>query len=173
MMYRVLLFIPLFLTLSACSFFGEKEDLTEGMTAEQLYAEARGALDSGNYEKAVELYEKLEGRFPFGVYGQQALLDLAYAHFKADEPDSSISAAQRFIKLYPQNPHVDYAYYIKGLANFNRSWTFTKRFLPLDETQRDSSRITSYNVCYTKLLRGFSDAGRSQKHKCAIRAIRI
>ncbi len=165
MMYRVLLFIPLFLTLSACSFFGEKEDLTEGMTAEQLYAEARGALDSGNYEKAVELYEKLEGRFPFGVYGQQALLDLAYAHFKADEPDSSISAAQRFIKLYPQNPHVDYAYYIKGLANFNRSWTFTKRFLPLDETQRDSSSALFAFQDFAELIRLFPNSIYAQDAK--------
>lgn len=129
----------LFLIISGCSYFEDKEDVTEVWSAERLYAEAKGALDSGNYSRAVEYYEKLEARFPFGVYGQQALLDLAYAYYKNDDTDSSVSAAERFIKLYPQNAHVDYAYYLKGLANYNRGKGFTERFLPIDASQRDSA----------------------------------
>lgn len=148
-----------------CSYFEDKEDETQSWTAERLYAEAKGALDSGNYSKAVEYYEKLEGRFPFGVYGQQALLDLAYAYFKNDETDASISAAQRFIKLYPQNAHVDYAYYVKGLANFNRGKGFTERYLPIDEAQRDpASALTAFQD-FSELVRLFPDSEYAEDAK--------
>jgi len=93
------------LVISGCSYFEDKEDPTTTWTAERLYAEAKGELDSGNFSKAVEYYEKLETRFPFGVYGQQSLLDLAYAYYKTDATNSALSAAERFIKLYPQTDH--------------------------------------------------------------------
>jgi len=84
-------------------------------------------------------------RFPFGVYGQQSLLDLAYAYYKTEDFESAMSACDRFIRLYPQNPHVDYAYYLKGLVNFNRGRGLTERFLPIDSSQRDqSSAMTSF-----------------------------
>ena len=150
--------VILLLSVAGCSYFHDKKDETQSWTADRLYAEAKGALDSGNYERAVEYYEKLESRFPFGVYGQQALLDLAYAYFKNDETDDSISAAQRFIKLYPQNPHVDYAYYIKGLANFNRGKGFTARYLPIDEAQRDpGSALTAFQD-FSELVRLFPES---------------
>lgn len=153
-----ILLLVLIISLSACSFFKDKEDPTRNMTAEQLYSEARGAMDSGDYDRAIEYYEKLESRYPFGVYGQQALLDLAYVNFKSDEADAAIAAAERFIKLYPQNPHVDYAYYIKGLANYNRGWNFTQRYLPLDKTQRDASSALSAFRDFAELTRLFPDS---------------
>ena len=84
--------------LSGCSYFQDKGDETEKWPAEKLYDQARSALDSGSYDKAVELYEKLEARFPFGTYGQQAILDLAYAYHRNDEPDAAVSTAERFSK---------------------------------------------------------------------------
>lgn len=146
------------LLLGGCSYFGDKEDATASWSAERLYSEAKGQLDAGNYTTAVEYYEKLESRFPFGVYGQQALLDLAYAYYKTDEADLAISSAERFIKLYPQNDHVDYAYYLKGLANFNRGKGFIERFLPVDSSQRDpSSALVAFND-FSELLRLFPDS---------------
>jgi outer membrane protein assembly factor BamD len=156
-MFRSIILIFL-LICSGCSYFQDKEDETTGWTAERLYAEAKGQLDSGNYSKAVEYYEKLEGRFPFGVYGQQALLDLAYAYYKNDDADASISAANRFIKLYPQNPHVDYAYYVKGLANFNRGKGFTERYLPIDAAQRDPSSALKAFEDFSEMARLFPDS---------------
>ena len=143
---------------AGCSYFQDKEDETLDWTAERLYGEARGQLDAGNYTKAVELYEKLEGRFPFGVYGQQALLDLAYAYYKNDETDASISAADRFIKLYPQNAHVDYAYYLKGLANFDRGKGFTERYLPIDAAQRDPGSALKAFQDFSEMARLFPDS---------------
>jgi outer membrane protein assembly factor BamD len=156
-MSRVIILMSVLL-FSGCSYFQDKEDETHSWTAERLYAEAKGQLDSGNYSKAVEFYEKLEGRFPFGVYGQQALLDLAYAYFKNDETDASISAANRFIKLYPQNAHVDYAYYLKGLANFNRGKGFTERYLPIDAAQRDPGSALKAFQDFSEMARLFPDS---------------
>lgn len=157
-MPRLIITLSMLLLLGGCSFFGDKEDATASWSAERLYSEAKGQLDAGNYTTAVEYYEKLESRFPFGVYGQQALLDLAYAYYKTDETDLAISSAERFIKLYPQNDHVDYAYYLKGLANFNRGKGFIERFLPVDSSQRDpSSALVAFND-FSELLRLFPDS---------------
>ncbi len=160
--------IALFLTIlafSACSYFEEKEDVTEQWPAERLYAEARGALDAGYYEKAVELYEKLEARFPFGTYGQQAILDLAYAYHKNDEPDLAISTAERFIKLYPQNAHVDYAYYLKGLTNFQRGKGFTERILAMDESQRDPASSLWAFEDFSELVKRYPDSQYAEDAK--------
>jgi len=84
-----------------------------------MYQEARQKLDKNDFESAIKKLESLQSRYPYGRYAQQAQLDLAYAYYRQDEPESAISAADTFIKQYPNNPHVDYAYYVKGLANFN------------------------------------------------------
>lgn len=95
-------------------------DPTADWSAEQFYQEARLELDDGNYLTAIEYYETLESRYPFGKYAMQAQIDVAYAYFKFDEPDSAITAIDRFIKLHPRHPAVDYAFYLKGLVNFER-----------------------------------------------------
>lgn len=145
--------LMLILLLGGCAAFGGKDDDgTNNWTVQRLYSEAKGALDSGYYTKAVEYYEFLETRFPFGVYGQQSLLDLAYAYYKAEDFDAAITACERFIRLYPQNAHVDYAYYLKGLVNFNRGQGLTERFLPLDSSQRDQgSALTAFRA-FSELL---------------------
>ena len=156
-MIRVFVFSCI-LVLAGCSYFESGEDETQSWSAERLYAEAKGALDSGNYSKAVEYYEKLEARFPFGVYGQQSLLDLAYAYYKTDNPDGAVASAERFIKLYPQNPNVDYAYYVKGLANFNRGKGFAEIILPIDEAQRDSGSALKAFQDFSELVRLYPDS---------------
>lgn len=156
---RLILAVLLSLLLASCSYFKDKDsDETEEWSAERLYAEAKGALDSGSYSQAIEYYEKLEGRFPFGVYGQQALLDLAYAYYKNEDMDSAVATTERFIKLYPQNAYVDYAYYLKGLANFDRGKGFTERFLPIDSAQRDANSALHAFQDFSELLRLFPDS---------------
>ena len=102
--------------LAGCSTTSEPADETRGWTVEKLYSEARDELNSGNYTRAIKLYETLEARYPYGRYAQQAQMDLAYAHFKDQEPALSLAAADRFIKLHPAHPNVDYVYYLKGLV---------------------------------------------------------
>src|SRR4030066_1050394 len=97
-MYRLLILLVVLMS-CGCSYFKDKEDPSETWTAERLYAEAKGALDSGYYTKAIEHYEKLETRFPFGIYAQQSMLDLAYAYYKNEDHDSAVATCDRFLRL--------------------------------------------------------------------------
>lgn len=158
-MRNLIIFLLVFV-LSGCSYLSEskKDDKTAGWDADRFYTEARGALDSGLYGEAIELYQKLETTYPFGAHAQQALLDLAYANYKDDEPEAAIAACNRFIKLYPQNMHVDYAYYLKGLANFNKGKGFTQRYLPTDESQRDPGASFRAFQDFSELVKRFPDS---------------
>lgn len=140
--------------------FGDKDENNpaRNWTVERLYKEAKEALNEGYYSKAVEYYEFLETRFPFGVYGQQSLLDLAYVYYKTEDYESSISACDRFVRLYPQNPHVDYAYYLRGLVNFNKGKGLTERFLPLDLSQRDPSSALQSFQDFSDLIRRYPES---------------
>lgn len=114
------LLVILFLTGCASTPDDELDDVDADKTAAMLYTEAKDSLRAGDYETAITRLESLEARFPFGRYAQQAQLDIAYAYYKYDEPDSAVAAVDRFIKLYPRHQHVDYAYYLRGLVKFNQ-----------------------------------------------------
>jgi outer membrane protein assembly factor BamD len=116
---RYSLALLLALVLAGCGVLPDMNDETRGWSAAKLYAEARDQLNSRNYEKAIQYYQTLESRYPYGRYAQQAQIEIAYAHYKDQDPALAIAAADRFIKLHPNHPNVDYLYYLKGLANFN------------------------------------------------------
>jgi len=155
---RSTLICALALVLSACAWLSSQKDPTKDWSANKLYSEATQELDSGNYKRAAELYEKLEARYPFGRYAMQSQLDVAYAYYKAEEPESAIAAADRFIKLYPQNPYVDYAYYLKGIVNYNRSVGFLDRYIPSDASQRDPGSALDAFQDFAELVRRFPDS---------------
>lgn len=145
-------------SLAGCGFFGREYDQTEGWSASKLYAEAASEMDAGSYTRAIELYEKLEARYPFGRYAMQAQLDVAYAHYKAEQPEEAVAAADRFIKLYPQNPYVDYAYYLKGIVNYNRSVGFLDKYIPTDPSQRDPGAALDAFADFSELVQRFPDS---------------
>lgn len=109
------------LTLSACAIFGNPNppDETKGWAEQRLYAAGQEKMADKNYDKAIEYFQKLEARYPHGAYATQAQLEVAYAYYKKSEPVLCLSAVDRFIKLHPNHPNLDYAYYLKGLATFN------------------------------------------------------
>ncbi|MBB1089693.1 outer membrane protein assembly factor BamD [Rhodopseudomonas palustris] len=144
--------------LSGCGILTKEFDETKNWSAAKLYQEAAEQLDGGNYEKAAELYEKLEARYPFGRYAMQSQLDIAYAYYKGDEPEAALAAADRFIKLYPQHPLVDYAYYLKGIINYNRSVGFVDRFIPTDASQRDPGSALDAFQDFAELARRFPNS---------------
>jgi outer membrane protein assembly factor BamD len=157
----LILFIPLALLLaSGCSKLGWKDENDEARnwTVEKLYAEAKKAMQTGYYSKAVEYYEYLETRYPFGVIGRQSLLDLAYVYYKTEKYDESISACDRYIRLYPQNAAVDYAYYLKGLVNFERGKGLADRFLSIDDSQRDPGDALQAFQVFKELGEKFPDS---------------
>lgn len=98
--------------------FAGDDDARDDYTAEQYYQDAKEHLDDGDWTEAIELYQELEGTYPFGSYTEQAQLEIVYAYYKNDNPEAALAAADRFIRLHPTHPNVDYAYYLKGLINF-------------------------------------------------------
>ncbi len=107
--------------LASCAIFGEPTELddTVGWQADRIYAAGEAKMIDKDYDKALVYFQKLESRFPHGKYATQAQLETAYAHYKKQDPISTVLAADRFIKLHPNHPNIDYAYYLKGLASFN------------------------------------------------------
>lgn len=144
------------LNLSGCAFF-EKEEVKadESWSVERIYAEAKAALDLGDYVTAISYYEQLEARFPFGEYAQQALIESAYAHYKNDEPETAIATLDRFMRVYPLNPNIDYAIYLRGLVNFHRDIGLIEKYVPRDESQRDPGSAEDALRDFTRLVKRF------------------
>jgi len=155
---RSTLVCTLAFTLTACGWLGSHTDPTRAWNVTKLYSEAAAEFAAGNHARAVEYYEKLEARYPFGRYAMQSQLDVAYAHYKAGEPESALAAADRFIKLYPRHPYVDYAYYLKGIVNYNRSVGFLDRYIPTDPSQRDPGSALDAFQDFSELVRLFPDS---------------
>lgn len=143
--------------LAACSFL-DKQDPTASMTAEKLYAEAKEALDGGQYDLAIKRYETLEARFPYGRYSQQGQLEVAYAYYKQGEQTSTVAATERFIKLHPNHPNVDYAYYLKGLAYFNEDLGLLSRISKQDRTERDPKSARDSFDAFKDLVQRFPES---------------
>ena len=134
---RVAAIAALLFLLVGCAGSGKDKDETAGWSAEKIYTEARSAMSDGAWDKAVKLFEKLEARYPYGRYAQQAQLEEAYSYYKQGEAASAVSACDRFIKLHPNHPSVDYAYYLKGLANFNEDLGIFGNWTDQDQSERD------------------------------------
>jgi len=143
---------------AACGLLPDAADETRGWSAEKLYAEAKDNLNSRNYEQAIKYYEKLEARFPYGRYAQQAQLEIAYAYFKDSEPAQAVTAVERFIKLHPNHPSVDYAYYLKGLANFNEDLGWTGYISGQDLTERDPKAAREAFDAFKTLVTRFPES---------------
>ena len=142
--------------LSGCAMFGKDDkQLTAGWTAEKLYTEAKARLNNNYYDGAIVYYEFLQQRFPFGTYAQQAALELAYCYHKVGEPDSATAELNRFIKLYPTHPHMDYAYYLKGIVNFQLGNGAIDRVMPRDSSQRDPGVALQSFTDFGELIRRF------------------
>ena len=148
------------LTLTACSLFGTKsdEDDPSKKSAQQIYNEAKKELDEASYETAIKQFETLQSHYPYGRYAQQAQLEIAYAYYKQNDPESAISAADRFIKQYPNNPHVDYAYYVKGLANFNADIGVFGMAFGQDPTERDPKAAQDSFSAFKDLVSRYPDS---------------
>lgn len=156
--YRILSVLLLVALSVGCSGFGEKQDQTRNWSAQKLYSAGKTAMSNGEFETAIEYYEKLESRYPFGPLAEQSQLEIAYAYYKYDESASAIAAADRFIKLHPRHPSVDYAYYIKGLANFTKGQSFLDRFVPRDVSERDTAAALQAFRDFEELTTRFPDS---------------
>jgi outer membrane protein assembly factor BamD len=118
--------------------FGKDKDAkTETLPVEALYKEAKDNLVDGDFSDAQRQYTRLIARFPFGAYSEQSQLELAYVLYKLGKPEDATSAIDRFIRTFPRHPHIDYAYYLKAVINFDRNVTLFTRLARLDVSARD------------------------------------
>jgi len=125
------------LALSGCGMLPSKTDETQKWSAEKLYAEAREEMSAGQYDAAIKLFQRLESSYPFGTYATQAQMEIAYAHYKTRDQAEALAAVERFIKLHPNHPQVDYMYYLRGLVNFNDQIGFLSVIYSQDPSERD------------------------------------
>jgi outer membrane protein assembly factor BamD len=154
--FRILL-LTLVVLASACS-SRTRIDATEVLPVDELYAEAHRSLESGNYDRAAKYFQRLVARFPFGNYTEQAQLELAYAQYKSSSPEEALSTASRFIKTFPTHPHVDYAYYLRGLINFDRDVGLLERYIKQDSTRRDLGFARQSFQDFGELVKRFPDS---------------
>ena len=146
------------LSLSGCGLLPEQKDETAGWSANKLYTQAKEAMSEGSWDKAVKYFEKLESRYPYGRYAQQAQLEVAYAYFKSGEMASAIAACDRFVKLHPDHPNVDYIYYLKGLVTFNEDLGMMGHVSMQDQTERDPKGMRESFDAFKTLSSRFPDS---------------
>lgn len=157
------------LSLAGCGSTSEPPDETAGWSAQRLYGEARDAMTARDWPKAIKYLQKLEARYPYGRFAQQAQLEVAYAHWKENERALAIAAAERFIKLYPNHVNVDYAWYLKGLINFHDSemvmgWLFTP-----DMSDRDPKGAREAFASLKELVTRFPQSKYAEDAKLRMR----
>ncbi|RLJ62854.1 outer membrane protein assembly factor BamD [Sulfurisoma sediminicola] len=143
---------------SGCASLLDQADETTGWSANKLFTEAKNAIADGNFERGIKYYEKLEARYPYGRYAQQAQLEVAYAYYKQQEPASAVAACDRFIRLHPTHPSVDYAYYLKGLVNFNEDLGVLGYVANQDLTERDPKAARESFEAFKELVTRFPDS---------------
>lgn len=133
-------------------------DKTIGWSPNRLYAEAMDERNSGNFDKAVTLFEKLEGRAAGTPLAQQAQLEKAYGYYKAGEPAQAIVAVDRFLKLHPASPALDYALYLKGIVNFNDNLGLFGFISQQDLSERDQKAAKLSFEAFKELVERFPDS---------------
>ena len=131
------------------------EQVDPDATESKLYRTTQRSLRAGNYDAAIAGLQQLEARFPFGRYAEQAQLELIYAHYMAFDHDAARIAANRFIRLHPAHPDVDYAYYLKGLAAYTKNSGLMDRLFTSDPSRRDLTSMRESYADFGQLLARF------------------
>ncbi len=157
---RLPLIVSLSLLLGACGWFdsGEKDEFVGLSTEEQFYRRALDQLNSQNFQGSIATYQALESRFPFGRFAAQAQIEIVYAYYRNGDSEAARAAADRFIRLHPDNENIDYAYYMKGLSSFTDDRGLINRFVPIDPTKRDPGRASESFSDFSQLLALYPDS---------------
>ena len=140
---------------AGCGLLPDVKDETAGWSAEQIYRNAHNAMLDGNYTRAIKLFDTLEARFPYGKYAQQAILEGAFSNWRSGEQAAATAACDRFIRTYPNNPNVDYAYYLKGLVYFREDQGLFGYVYELDLSERDPKQMRESFAAFKELVAKF------------------
>jgi len=147
--------LGLLLGVSGCR---KDKDFQNELSAAEIYQRGHDAISNRNWGRAIGAYKALQTRYPFGRYTEQSMIDLSFAYFKADEPENALSTLDRFIRTYPTHPNVDYAYYLKGLVNYEQNQGFLERIMPDRVRDRDQSMARDAFLDFSELTRRFPDS---------------
>jgi len=159
---RATLALVMLLVAGGCGLLPEVRDETAGWTAERLYSQAHDSLLEGNYTRAAKLFETIEARYPYGRYAQQAILEGAYANYRANETALAVAACDRFIRTYPNHPSVDYAYYLKGLVHFREDQGLLGYVYELDLSEREPKAMRESFAAFKELVAKFPESRYAQ-----------
>jgi outer membrane protein assembly factor BamD len=143
------------ITVSGCR---KDKDIENNKPAAEMYEDAKRYLNGQNWQRAINQYQQLSTRYPFGRYTEQAQLELAYAYHKGGRPEAALSTADRFIRTYPSHPNVDYAFYIRGLTNYEQRVGFMERMMPSRVRDRDQTAAREAFRDFDELIRRFPDS---------------
>ncbi|PPT94876.1 outer membrane protein assembly factor BamD [Xanthomonas arboricola] len=142
----IALMLVMAFVVTGCHRGAKDKNPDEGMPAEQLYGKGHNLMEKGNWAGAEASYKRLIAQYPYGPYTEQAMIETAYARYKAGKHDDTVSSVDRFIRTYPTHRNISYLYYLRGLANSNRDTVFLRRVWSLDPSRRDlSSPQQAYN----------------------------
>ncbi|MGC1181603.1 outer membrane protein assembly factor BamD [Legionella sp.] len=159
---QILFLVGLIFSLSSCKTWWNKDDDDKnpfkGMSAEQLHNDSQKALHKGEYATAIKQLEAIETMYPFSDYTENSQMHLIYAYYKNEDYPSAAATAERFIHLYPRAKHVDYAYYMRGLANFQQNRGVFAKILPMDESWRDPGTQTQAYSDFAILVEKFPES---------------
>jgi outer membrane protein assembly factor BamD len=154
--------LGLIICLTACKTWWNKSEEEKnpynGMTADQLYKEAQNDLRKKEYGTAIKHLEAIETMYPFSDYTEHSQMDLIYAYYKNEDYPAAAATAERFIHLYPRAKHVDYAYYMRGMANFQQTRGVFAKMLPMDESWRDPGTQAQAYSDFAILIQKFPDS---------------
>jgi len=145
--------------LAACSNSRSADANRDGrFSVDELYVKAAQSLENNNFRRAIQLYQILETRFPFSEYARQAQLDLMYAYFRANRPESAIESADRFIREHPRHEKVDYAYYMRGLANFPSEIDPLEKLFRVSPYSRPQDQAEQSFDAFSTLIQKYPDS---------------
>jgi len=161
------------LTLTGCSSSDDDIEKVPDKSAQALFVDARSALDSGLYQKAIQILGAIDSRFPFGPISHQVQLDLIYAYYKSGDAAQGIALTDRFLRLNPNNSNVDYVYYMRALINISTEENLFQDMAGIDRTDRDPEASRSAFNDFKIIVTDFPDskyAADSRKRMIAIKS---
>uniref|UniRef100_A0A486XUB2 Outer membrane protein assembly factor BamD n=1 Tax=Rheinheimera sp. BAL341 TaxID=1708203 RepID=A0A486XUB2_9GAMM len=160
-----LLISMLALTLTACASKPESEQANNTQTAQTAYQQAKEVLDNGLYNRAIELLMAVESRYPFGPIARQVQLDLIYAYYQAGDLPKALAGIDRFIRLNPNHPELDYVYFMRGLTNLKADDNALHNMLGIDRADRDLASTRQAFDDFKLLVSSFPDSKYSAEAK--------
>ena len=150
------------IALGGCGLLPEVEDKTKDLSAERLYKLAHETLVEGNYTQAIKHFDTLESRYPYGRFAQQAILESAYANYRAGETATAVAACDRFIRTFPNHPNVEYAHYLKGIVNFREDQGVLGYVYELDLSEREPKGMRESYAAFKELVTKFPESRYAQ-----------